>query len=301
MEIEVIENKEVKNITTFKIGGKVDKLWYPTNQKEFIHLLTTLENPLIFGSWSDVIISSEGIRGDVISTAKMKNFEIRGTKVYTDCGVKGPFLAQQACEKGLSGFEFMIGFPGTIGGNIFMNAGAHAQSISDNLVGVCVFDMKKKEIKILQKDELKFAYRHSKLQEKPYILLSAEFELKKAKKEDIKALVDRNLEFRKSHQPSLAIPNAGSVFKNPENDSAGRLLDKAGVKEFSCGGANVWEHHANFIVNTGNATSEDVLSLMSKMYDAVKEKYTIELKPEVKFFGVQSATEKEICEKLYAK
>lgn len=299
MDVEVKENYSVKNLTSFKIGGEVESLYFPKTQQEFAYLLKTLVDPIIFGNWSNVLISSAGIKGDVISTSKLDKFEIRGTKVSVDCGVKGQTLSQKALENSLTGFEFMVGFPGSIGGNIYMNAGAHAQSISDCLVSVCVFDMEKKEVLVLEKKDLGFDYRTSILQKKQYILLSAEFDLKKAEKSQIEALINRNTEFRKTHQPNLSTPNAGSVFKNPENDSAGRLLDKAGVKEFEAGGAKVWENHANFIVNTGNATSQDVLELMLKMYNAVRDKYTIRLHPEVKYFGKKSKREEEICNILY--
>lgn len=299
MDIELKENYPLKNLTSFKIGGNAGKLYFPKTQQEFIHLLKTIKDPLVFGNWSNVLISSAGIQENVISTAKLDKIEIKGTRIYADCGVKGPMLAQKALDSSLGGFEFMIGFPGSIGGNVYMNASAHSQSISDFLVSVCVFDTVKEEVLVLEKKALEFGYRSSILQKKPYILLSAEFDLKKVKKEDSEFLINRNLEFRKAHQPSLVNPNAGSVFRNPENDSAGRLLDKAGVKDFSVGGANVWENHANFIVNTGDATSEDVLELMLKMYEEVKNKYTFELAPEIKFFGVKSKREEEICNILY--
>ena len=132
-------------------------------------------------------------------------------------------------------------------------------------------------------------------------ILSAEFDLKKLPREEIKELMDRNLTFRKTVQPSLKEPNAGSVFKNPDNDSAGRLLDKAGVKNFDMPNVKVWQKHANFIVNKGNATSEDVLELMVKMFQAVKDTYTIELKPEVIFIGDKTKKEEELCNILYQK
>ena len=157
------------------------------------------------------------------------------------------------------------------------------------------------EIVYKEKQEMGFDYRKSILQDGNYILLGAEFELKKAQKDEIDELLDRNLRFRKEIQPSLANPNAGSVFKNPENDSAGRLLDKAGVKEFSSEKVQVWAKHANFIINKDNATSEDILGLMSKMYLAVKEKYRIELTPEIIFIGDKSKKEEELCKILYQK
>lgn len=299
MYIEVKENCPIKNLTSFKIGGAVEKLYFPKNQQEFIYLLKKLNNPIIIGNWSNVLISSSGVAGNVISTSKLNKIEIDGTKVFSECGVKGPTLAKAATDNELSGFEFMAGFPGSIGGNIYMNASAHSQAISDFLVRITVFDMSKKEVLVIEKQTLDFAYRSSILQKKPYILLSAEFELNKAEKPQILSVIKKNLTFRKTYQPSLSKPNAGSIFKNPEDESAGRLLDKAGVKNFQVGDAKIWKKHANFIVNVGDATSSDVLELMFKMHMAVRNKFSIKLEPEVKFFGIKTPREEEICNILY--
>lgn len=299
MEIEVKENYEIKNLTTFKVGGNVKQIYFPANQQEFVYLLKTIKNPLILGGGSNVIFSSQGYDGVVISTIKMSQIFVRGTKILVECGVKGPFASQTSYNSSLSGFEFMIGFPGTLGGNIFMNAGAHGQNISDTFTKACLYDLKTKEVVYFEKEQMKFGYRTSILQNGRYILLGAEFDLKKNSQEVIKELMDRNLEFRKNIQPSLATPNAGSVFKNPENDSAGRLLDKAGVKSFEINGVKVWEKHANFIVNTGDGTSEDILELIYRMYKQVKDTYTIELEPEVRFIGKRTKREEEICKQIY--
>ena len=301
MQIEYKENYEIKTQTTFKIGGQVSKLWLPKTQQELVYLLSELKNYILLGNCSNVLFSSNGYKGNIILTTKMTNYEINGTRIIADCGVKGPLLSQKACEASLTGFEFMIGFPGTIGGEVFMNASCHGQSISDNLIRCCLFDKNKKEIVYKEKSEMDFGYRKSILQEGKYILLGAEFELKKANQDDIEDLLDRNLKFRKSIQPSLVHPNAGSVFKNPENDSAGRLLDKAGVKDFDFERVKVWDNHANFIVNKGNANSEDVLELMEKMFTAVKEHYKIELAPEIIFIGDKSKKEEKLCKILYRK
>lgn len=300
MYIEVKENYSIKNLTSFKIGGEVEKLYFPKTKQEFVYLLKTLYNPIIVGNWSNVLISSEGIKGNVICTSKLCNIYVNDTKIFADCGVKGPKLAQVALEHELAGFEFMIGFPGSIGGNIYMNASAHSQTISDFLVNICVFDMNKKEVLTIEKKTLDFAYRTSILQKMPYILLSAEFDLQKAESLQIENNMKRNLEFRAAHQPNLALPNAGSVFKNPEDKSAGILLDKVGAKKFKIGGAKVWENHANFIVNTENATSSDVIELMFKMYSAVKNKFAIKLKPEIKVFGEKTQREEDICNIMYS-
>lgn len=301
MQVECKENFEIKNLTTFKIGGEIEKVYLPKNQSEFVYLLNTLENYIVLGNCSNTLISSTGYNGNLILTTQMRDYYIRGTHVIAECGVKGPLLAQKTAEAGLSGFEFMIGFPGTIGGEVFMNASAHGQSISDKIIKCCLFDTKKKEIVYKEKSELCFGYRYSSLQEDNSILLGAEFDLSKGNPEDIKELMSRNLNSRKSIQPNLANPNAGSVFRNPQNDSAGRLLDKAGCKLLRGNNVRVWDNHANFIVNEGNASSCDVLELMLKMYTAVKENFTIELTPEIVFIGNKTEKEEEICNILYKK
>ena len=288
-------------MTTFKVGGRVDKVYLPKTQQEFVYLLNTLEDYIVLGNCSNVIVSSNGYRGNIILTTQMKWFDIRGTHVIAECGVKGPLLSQKACEAGLSGFEFMVGFPGTIGGEVYMNASAHGQAVSDKLTKCCLFDKESKEVVYKDKSELAFGYRSSILQNNRYVLLGAEFELAKGSKEEIKALMDRNLAARKDIQPSLATPNAGSVFKNPTNDSAGRLLDKAGGKTLVGNNVQIWNNHANFIVNTGDASSLDILELMFKMYTLVKENFTIELEPEIVYIGECSPKEEEICKVLYKK
>lgn len=301
MLVEYRENYEIKKHTTFKVGGKVNKVWLPKTQQELVYLLKELKNYILLGNCSNILFSTNGYKGDVILTTKMTHYEINGTRIIADCGVKGPLLAQKACEASLTGFEFMIGFPGTIGGEIYMNASCHGQAISDCVIRCCLFDKEKKEVIYKEKKEMDFAYRKSILQDGRYILLGAEFELQKSNKEDIQALLDRNLAFRKEVQPTLALPNAGSVFKNPENDSAGRLLDKAGAKDFETENVKIWNKHANFIVNKGNATSREILEMMHKMFTAVKETYRIELQPEVIFIGDKTKEEEKICKILYQK
>ena len=191
----------------------------------------------------------------------------------------------------------MIGFPGSVGGEIYMNASANGQAISDTLICATCYSKEKGIIK-LSKEDLNFAYRTSRCETDNLVVLQGEFELEQKSKDEIKKQMEENLAFRKTHQPSLALPNCGSIFKNPEGDSAGRLLDEAGAKSFIFGGAKVWENHANFIINSNNASSEDVLNLMYKMYTEVKEKFEIELKPEVKYLGNKNIREVELCKIL---
>ena len=202
MQVEFKENYEIKKHTTFKVGGIVNKVWFPKSQQELVYLLKELKSYILLGNCSNILFSSNGYNGDVILTTEMRNYEINGSRITADCGVKGPLLAQKACEASLTGFEFMIGFPGTVGGEVYMNASCHGQAISNCLVRCCLFDKGKKEIIYKEKSEMGFDYRKSILQEGKYILLGAEFELKKSNKEDIQALLDRNLSFRKDVQPS---------------------------------------------------------------------------------------------------
>lgn len=285
---------ELKKHTTFQIGGKAETVCFPSTIDELEQALNEYPDALVLGNGSDVLISSAGVEGAVIITTEISDNKIDGTKVFATCGVKAPILSRAVAEEGLSGFEFMLGIPGSIGGMVYMNASAHSQSIANVFVSCKVYDPATKKVLELKKDDMEFEYRKTVISKKKYVVLSAEFELTKANVEDVKALMQRNIEFRKQKQPSLALPNAGSVFKNPENDSAGRLLEKAGVKSKMIGGAKVWENHANFIVNIGYATSNDVLRLMYKMYSEVKTRYTIELHPEIKFFGIANEEEKEI-------
>lgn len=285
-------------MTSFKIGGNVDKIYFPTNEDDMIFLLDKFPDSLILGSCSNLLISSNGICQNIISTTKMNQLEFDSNIVIADCGVKGPMAAQAAQKNDLSGFEFMIGFPGSIGGNLYMNASAHGVSISDSLIEAKVYDKINKKVLTLTKNELNFGYRKSILQEGNLVLLKAKFQLVKADSNEIKNLMDKNLEFRKSHQPAMSLPSAGSVFKNPEGHSAGQLLDEAGMKGVSYCGAEIWSNHANFIVNTNNATSQDVLELMLLMYNAVESKFGIKLKPEIKYIGKKTPREDEICKIL---
>lgn len=296
MRIE--KDYELKKHTTFQIGGKAKTVYFPNTTEELEETLKANPTAIVLGNGSDVLISSDGIDGDVIITTEINDFEIKGTKVSAACGVKAPLLSREVSEKGLSGMEFMFCIPGTIGGMVYMNASAHSQSIADIFKSCKVFDVENKKVLTLTKDDMNFEYRKTVLSEKRYVVLSAEFELRESNTEEVKSLMQRNADFRKQKQPSLALPNAGSIFKNPENDSAGRLLEKSGVKSKIIGGAKVWENHANFIVNIGYATSNDVLKLMYKMYNEVKVRYTIELYPEVKYIGNANEEEKEIWQTM---
>lgn len=294
--VEIYENYEVNKLSTFKIGGKVLKAAFPETIEELINLIKSDEYDYVLGNCSNILFSSSDINKKIIFTHRINKYYINGCKIGVSCGTKGPIVSSDCAKNNLSGFEFLIGFPGSFGGMITMNASAHNQAISDCFISASVYNIKNKEIICLNKEDMHFKYRNSIVQEKGYIVLSAEFELKKGSSEQIQEIMQRNIEFRKKHQPSLSYPNAGSIFRNPDNDSAGRLLDLCKLKGEYSGGAMVFENHANFIINKNNATSEDVLNLMYKMYIKVREKYTIELIPEIKYIGNKETEEYKLWE-----
>lgn len=291
---------EIKNLTTFKTGGKISEVFFPGSVEEFVQILEQNGNLPVFGNLSNTLISNDGFDGKIALTTKMNSIQIEGSKVVADCGVKGPKLSQEVCKAGLSGLEFMIGFPGSIGGEVFMNASANGQCISDKLTYVTCYSPEKGIVRY-SKDDMEFEYRKSRCKRDKLIVLQAEFQLDTKPKEEIQRQMDENLAFRKSHQPSLALPNCGSIFKNPQGDSAGRLLDSVGAKDLKIGGARVWENHANFIVNDNNGTSSDILELMFEMYTKVKKSYNIELEPEIIFLGGLNKKENEIWKILNKK
>lgn len=291
---------EIKKLTTFKTGGKISEVFFPESVEEFVQILKQNENIPVFGNLSNTLISSNGFDGKIVLTTKINSIKIEGTKVIADCGVKGPKLSQEVCAVGLSGLEFMIGFPGSVGGEVFMNASANGQCISDKLTSVTCYSPENGVV-TYSKNEMEFEYRKSRCKRDNLIVLQAEFQLDEKPKEEIQKQMDENLAFRKSHQPSLALPNCGSIFKNPQGDSSGRLLDSVGAKSLKVGGARVWENHANFIVNDNNGTSTDILSLMYQMYTKVKNSYNIELEPEIIFLGGLNKKENEIWKILNKK
>lgn len=291
---------DIKKSTTMKIGGKIARFYTPETIDEFVQIMQKEPKAFIAGNLSNVIVSSFGYDGAVISTKKLNKIQVDGNKIIAGAGVRGTKLSKIALENGLSGMEFMIAFPGSVGGEVYMNAGAHGQEIASILKFAKIYSPQDGLLELSNK-ELEFGYRTSICHQKNYSVLEVEFELLSKSRDEIQLKIDENLSFRKSKQPDLTIPNCGSTFKNPTGDSAGRLLDAVGVKGLKVGGMKVWENHANFIVNDGEATSLDALQLMFEMYKRVKEKFNIELKPEIIFLGGNNEKEVEICKILYQK
>ncbi len=292
--MEHFSEYELQKYTSFKIGGKVKNVYFPFDTQEFIDLLKKLKKFKILGGMSNVLISSQGVAQDVILTKKYNRFELKENKIYAQVGAVGALLANAAMEKGLSGLEFMCGFPGTIGGIVCMNASANGQALADVFESALVYDCQEDNTKIITKEDMQFAYRESIIKTGRYVVLEVVLNLLVKTKEEVLSVMEKNKLFRKNKQPNLSMPNCGSVFKNPENDSAGRLLELAGAKGLSCGGARVYENHANFIVNLNNATSLEVSQLMKNMYNKVYEAFGIKLRPEVEYIGIKTKEEEEI-------
>ena len=291
---------DIKNYTTFKIGGKIEEVYLPDNVEDFVKILQSNPNIPVLGNLSNTLVSSHGYSGAVILTSKMDNISIEGTHVTADCGVKGPKLAQEVCKAGLSGLEFMIGFPGSIGGEVYMNASANGQCVSDCIVSVLCYS-RKMGLRTFKKEQMGFDYRTSRCEKDDLVVLRAEFELAAKNSDEIQAQMNENLDFRRKHQPSLALPNCGSIFKNPPCNPAGRLLESVGAKEIMIGGARVWRNHSNFIVNANNGTSMDVLQLMYEMQTRVHDMYNIDLEPEIKYLGNKNKEELKLWQKLTQK
>ena len=288
---------DIKKMTSFKIGGKISKMYFPVSIEEFVEIKEKETDAFVAGNFSNILVSTDGYNGAVICTKKIDRIRFDGNRVLAGAGARGTKLSKLALENELSGLEFMIAFPGSVGGEVFMNAGAHGQMVADVLRSAKIY-CPKHGVTTLTNADMQFSYRTSVCQKMPYSVLEAEFVLTPSTKDKIQKKMDENLSFRQNKQPSLTLPNCGSTFRNPEGDSAGRLLDAAGVKGLKIGGAHVWENHANFIINDGTATSLDILELMLEMYSRVKEKFDVELKPEVRYLGGKNEKEVEICRKL---
>ena len=284
--IKMNENLELH--TTYKVGGICKYFITPDSIDELIKLIKYLrENNIkymILGNGSNTIFSSKTYDGAIINLNNINKMNIDGNKIYVEAGYQLIKLSMDALNNGLSGLEFAAGIPGNLGGAIYMNAGAYKSDMS-NLIKDVTFLDENLEIKTLTKDELEFSYRKSIFQHKNYIVLSANLELTYGDKEEIKELMNNRKERRLASQP-LEYPSAGSVFRNPSEDIfAGKLIEELGLKGYSIGGAKISEKHANFIINDGGATGEDIKALIDLVKVKVKEKYNIDLHVEQRFIN----------------
>ena len=283
---DIKENESLRLHTTYKVGGVAKYFISPKSIDELIKLVKYLKENnikyMILGNGSNTIFSSKTYDGVIINLNKINNMKIDGNKIYVEAGYQLIKLSIDAMNNNLSGLEFASGIPANVGGAIFMNAGAYKSDMSEVIEDVTFLD-KDLNINTLTKDELNFSYRHSLFQEKDYIIISANLVLNNGNKEEIKELMDNRKQRRIESQP-LEYPSAGSVFRNPAEDIyAGKLIEDLGLKGYSIGDAKISEKHANFIINIGNATGEDIKALIDFVKDKVKEKYNIGLIVEQRF------------------
>ncbi|MEK7263596.1 MAG: UDP-N-acetylmuramate dehydrogenase [Bacteroidota bacterium] len=284
----VASNEPLAKHTSFRIGGSADVFIEPKDYTDAVELILFLKkNDISFtmlGNGSNVLVSDNGIRNVVINMESgLHNIIFDGKYVTSESGVLLNRFVDFCIQREFAGVEMLAGIPGTIGGAIVMNAGAHNGEISDFLIDVEI--MRGSEITIVSKKEAEFQYRNSALQND--VVLSARFEFPKGNKDTLITTRKEMLQKRNSTQP-LDYPNSGSVFKNPKPLFAARLIEEAGLKGTRIGDAEISQKHANFIINHGNAKASDVLSLMKLGKKIVKQKFNISLHPEVKLIGFSS-------------
>jgi len=279
-------NYPMKKYTSLRVGGKADLIIYPNNSKELIGLLNLMRKKdipwVVLGGGSNTIVYDRGIKGVVVSTKKLRKIEFRNSgKILAEAGAVLGTILNKTINRGMSGFEFSAGIPGTVGGGIFMNAGANCGEIKDVTERVWIWDGNK-EVPIDRAD-INFEYRKSNLPEN-CVITKALFQLKISSKEKVERKVKNYLDKRSKTQP-IKYTNTGSIFKNPPQEPAGKLLEELGLKGFKIGGAKISEIHANFIINSGNASTNDVLELIEFAKKQALAKRGINLETEVRIIG----------------
>lgn len=286
---EVIKDAPMSKYTSFKCGGNASLLIIPNSIDEIKKIIIFCRakgvEPLIIGNGSNLLVSDNGINGVVIKIgSKISKIELLDdTTIYCEAGASLKSLCMFALENSLSGLEFAYGIPGTLGGAVYMNAGAYGGEMKDVLYSCEHLDTDGK-IGSLEKDELDLSYRCSAYTNNGYTVLSAIIKLKKADKTEIKESMNDKLRRRKEKQP-LEYGSAGSTFKRPEGYFAGALIEQSGLKGYSVGGAEVSEKHAGFVINKNGATATDVIKLIHDVQNKVYEKFGVMLETEVKIIG----------------
>lgn len=274
--------------TSFHIGGPADALVIPADLKDLQNVLRIVQEEqvpcAVVGNGSNLLVRDKGIRGIVLKLGNaLKNWEQNGDIFVFDSGVSLAQCCRIIGEAGYTGMEFAVGIPGSLGGAVFMNAGAYGGEMKDTVVSVRVMT-RSGSVKTLSKEELQFSYRHSSLQASDDIVLEVTLQVQKGDKAAIRAKMDDFSQRRISKQP-LDIPSAGSTFKRPEGHFVGQMVEQSGLKGFRIGGAEVSVKHAGFIVNADHATAADVLQLIDYIRNKILEEYKITLIPEVLVLG----------------
>ena len=281
------ENVSLKTLTTYKTGGIARLLVFPNNVESLKEILKYIKDNnikfKIFGNGSNILASSRKYEGVIIKLTNLKSIKQNGEIVEVEAGYNFALLANTMSKKGYSGLEFACGIPATVGGAVYMNAGAYLSDVSDVLQKVELLD-ENLELKTLENKDLNFSYRHSIFMEKDWVILKAYFKLEKDNKNEIISLIEDRKKRRIASQP-LEYPSAGSVFRNPEGNYAGKLIEDSNLKGFIHGGGQISDKHANFIINKNNASAEDIKYLMDLAQSEVEKKYGIKLHIEQELFN----------------
>ncbi|WHX78186.1 UDP-N-acetylmuramate dehydrogenase [Priestia flexa] len=285
----VRENEPLSKHTTMKIGGPADVLLEPSSVENLKIAMDIIRKYNVkwraIGRGSNLLVSDKGIEGVVIKLgAGLDDLQIDGERVTVGGGYPSIKLATVITKQGLSGLEFSSGIPGSVGGAVYMNAGAHGSDMSQILEKAYIL-FEDGTLEWLSNKEMKFSYRNSILQkERPGVCVQAVLQLKKGTRDEIVGVMQKNKDYRRETQP-WNFPCAGSIFRNPLPNYAGDLIEKSGLKGYSIGGAQISEMHGNFIVNTGNGTASDVLALIDHVKKTIKERFDIDMHTEVEIIG----------------
>ena len=284
--IGVKEGEVMARHTTFRIGGEADLFLTPKSIDAFVRLLTLICDMnlpyRVIGNASNLLISDDGFRGVIVCTCELSLVTVSGHRMTAQCGATLARCARSAAEASLSGLEKLSGIPGTIGGALAMNAGAYEKDIASLVSSVLVYDVSIGKCRTVSVDDLAFGYRHSLISDKNLIALQCDLTLHERARSDIFLEMNTLSEKRRSTQP-LELPSAGSVFKRPPNDYAGRLIEAAGLKGTRIGGAEVSPKHAGFIVNVGGATAKDVRALINHIQNEVRRQSDVLLVCEIEY------------------
>ena len=283
-------NAPMKDYTSFKAGGSAALLVEPQSRDELADALSFLTEKkaahMVIGNGSDLLVRDSGYDGVIlrISEGEFQECRIDGQRLIAGAGVLLSSASRAACEASLAGFEFASGIPGTVGGAVFMNAGAYDGEISQVIENAEILASDGSRVFTLNQEELELSYRHSILQNTGDVLLKAVFRLKEGNKEAITERI-RELTAKRTEKQPLSYPSAGSFFKRPQGHFAGKLIQDAGLSGLSVGGAQVSPLHAGFIINTGGATATDIIDLMEIIRSTVFDASGVLLEPEVRIIG----------------
>ncbi len=284
----IMTDEPMSKHTSFKVGGPADIYVVPQNKEEFIdvlNILTIHSCPyIIVGKGTDLLVRDGGIAGAVIDTAALDGIEVNEYKITVGAGAALKDVCGAALSSSLTGMEFACGIPGTVGGAIYMNAGAYGGETKDVCEWCEVVDMKDLNLRKINRSDMDFGYRTSIVQKEGLIVLEACFALKNGESDAIRSAMDEFNLRRREKQP-LEYPSAGSVFKRPQGYYAGRLIEDAGLKGTRVGDAQVSEKHTGFIINRGNASAADVVKLIELIQTTIREKFGVDMYPEIKIIG----------------